>query len=258
MTTNVGRMPYLNSVLFYQAFPDSGPDVLRPMVPSAMASAARDGRVDAGPIPLLDALALEDTFEPLGGYCIATTVKARSILLFSTVPVEHLTGRTVGVTDETSTSGRLLRVLLSQRFQVQPSKYVGVDDPNEAALYIGNTALRLRGGIDGKPHVYDLGEEWHRWTGLPTVFALWIVRRDLPKGDKDRLAAAIQLGLDRGMDDLTEAQNGVAGLGMSGADVRAYLEGFSFTVGENEQRAIEGFTGQVKRLAQREELLHAG
>ena len=258
MTTNVGRMPYLNSALFYQAFPDSGPDALRPMVPTAMAGAAREGRVDAGPIPLLDALALDDTFEPLGGYCIATTVTARSILLFSTVPIEQLTGRTVGVTDETSTSGWLLRVLLSQRFQVRPSKYVGVDDPNDAVLYIGDTALRFRGGIDGRPHVYDLGEEWHRWTALPTVFALWIVRRDLPQGDKDRLAATIQSGLDQGLDKLPEARDGVPDLGMSGADVREYLEGFSFTVGDHERRAIKEFTGLVQGLARQEEALHAG
>ena len=157
MTTNVGRMPYLNSALFYQAFPDSGPDALRPMVPTAMAGAAREGRVDAGPIPLLDALALDDTFEPLGGYCIATTVKAQSILLFSTVPIEQLTGRTVGVTDETSeTRAGERNDNISPRNGVQAHPTMGVPvlrhlghraDADSTRSYHRDDAERPRAGI---------------------------------------------------------------------------------------------------------------
>ncbi|MDQ7082577.1 MAG: MqnA/MqnD/SBP family protein [Aquificota bacterium] len=35
---------------------------------------------------------------------------------------------------------------------------------------------------ESSPYAYDLGEEWNRLTGLPFVFALFLVRKDAPKG----------------------------------------------------------------------------
>lgn len=250
-------MPYLNSVLFYQA--THGTDLaLVPMVPTALAAAAAQGRIDAGPVPLLDALALRDRFEPLDGYCIATTQAARSILLFSSVPIDQLDGRTVGVTGETSTSARLLRLVLAHRYDAWPARYVGLEEPADAVLLIGDGALKARGGLPGRSHIYDLGSEWHALTGLPTVFALWVVRHDLPGADKAMLAEVLRRGLDRGIDGLPESSEGRSDLGMTGAEVREYLEGFSFRVGGPERHAIEKFARLVSLLPERKEATRAG
>jgi len=49
-------------------------------------------------------------------------------------------------------------------------------EPPVAMLAIGDEALRLR-----KHRLYpfqlDLGEAWFAWTGLPFVFALWVIQR---------------------------------------------------------------------------------
>ncbi len=41
---------------------------------------------------------------------------------------------------------------------------------------IGDRALRTARQLRGQTNIYDLGELWWRFTGLPFVFALWIVR----------------------------------------------------------------------------------
>jgi chorismate dehydratase len=46
-----------------------------------------------------------------------------------------------------------------------------------SALLIGDRALRMAGRLPKGVRIYDLGELWYRFTGLPFVFALWIVRR---------------------------------------------------------------------------------
>ena len=53
----------------------------------------------------------------------------------------------------------------------------GTDDPFgkvDAMLFIGDHALRTRATAE-YPHLFDLGSLWHRFTGLPFVFALWQV-----------------------------------------------------------------------------------
>ncbi len=257
MTTNVGRMPYLNSALFYQSM-DESRFALHPLVPTAMAAAARRGEIDAGPIPLLDALALDDRFESLGGFCIATRERAASILLFSAVPIEALTGKRIAVTGETSTSVRLLKVLMGHRFRVRPEAYVTLEDEADAMLLIGDPALRARHGVEGLPYRYDLGEEWSRWTGLPTVFALWIVRRDLPQAEKSALESSLRAGLDAGIDALGEAVAGRPDLAMSGDEVRGYIEEFSYELRAAERESIETFTRLLGELSLEEEAVHAG
>ena len=240
-STQVGLMPYLNSALFYLYMPQEGV-ALHPMVPTAMAKAAYDGLLDAGPIPLVDCFNLEEKFEPLGDFCIATTRQARSILLFSTVPVEELEGGSnVAVTDETSTSARLLRVLLRHRYGLREPRYVGLDEPHDALLLIGDGALKQRHGVSGYGYRYDLAEVWSDWTGLPTVFALWIVRRELAQEAKAALTEAIARGLEQGWDRMAEITAQHRDLGMSQEEVAEYLGGFSFTVGPAEREAIERF-----------------
>ncbi|WP_225859306.1 MqnA/MqnD/SBP family protein [Streptomyces albicerus] len=51
----------------------------------------------------------------------------------------------------------------------------------DAAVLTGGLALRYvvdRVARDGQ-HVYDLGALWKQWTGLPFVFGVWTVRRDV-------------------------------------------------------------------------------
>jgi chorismate dehydratase len=43
---------------------------------------------------------------------------------------------------------------------------------------IGDAALQAS-FIEQDFHIYDLGEIWYRWTGLPFVFALWLCRREM-------------------------------------------------------------------------------
>ena len=251
MTINVGRMPYLNSELFYLAM-NGGPFALHPLVPTAMARAAQEGLVDAGPIPLLDCIALEERFERLGGFCIATRERARSILLFSRLPIEALDGRAVGVTDETSTSARLLKVLLHHRFHVRPSRYGELMEESDAVLLIGDSALKARRGMDSRPYTYDLGQEWHRWTGLPFVFALWIVRRDMPEEGKVLLRKTLARSLEVGLADIEAAANRRPDLAMTPAEVREYLEGFDFTLGPGEEQAVKEFTRLLDLLPKEE------
>src|SRR5499433_1615620 len=153
MTMKVGRIPYLEYEPLYFDMARRG-IAMYAMVPSQLAAAAAAGAIDAGPVPLVDCFRLEDRFQPVSGFCLACAKRAGNIFLYAKQPIEQLTGARIGITDETSTSLRLLQVLLSLQYHVQPAAYVPLQDPYDAFLLIGNRALRQRGGARGYPYTY--------------------------------------------------------------------------------------------------------
>jgi len=243
----IGKIPYLNSALFYYGL-ETNPETLAnldfvPMVPSRMSEAAVGEQIDAAPVPLVTTFDVADNYEPLGDFCIATTSKAGSILFFSKKPIEKLDHATIGITHETSTSARLLKVLFAQLYRVTPHQYVSIREPNHGFLLIGDAALRNRHGCEGYPYVTDLGEVWHDRTGLPFVFAVWMVRKSLPREQKSYLKSVLTASFDEGwkhFDAVVKAK--MKELHMTRAEAREYLDGFHFQMGSAEHDGIAKFS----------------
>lgn len=248
----VAQLTYLNVAPFYWGCAEWNV-ALVPCVPSALGRLAAQGEIDAGPMSLVDWWAQADRFEPLGPYGLAAAAEAQSVLLFSARPLADLDGAVVGVTPETSTSVCLLRLLLEGRAGVVPREYRR-GAAGDAWLVIGDEALRQRARARA-PFVYDLGAEWRAWTGLPFTFARWVVRRDLPAAEKaalrGRIGAALAAGL-AALADLAAARAGAAGL--SAAEIARYLRGFTYELGEREERGQAEFHRQLAALAMRPEL----
>jgi len=244
MVLKIGKIPYLNSVLFYHNLEREGVEVeLLPLVPRQLSGAVVENRVDAGPVPLVTTWDIEDRYEPLGDFCIATIAKAYSILFFSKKPFEELRGARIGITGETSTSVRLLKVLLDGVYGVKSAEFVPLDWPrNDAFLLIGDEALLHRRGVDSYPYIADLGEVWNAWTGLPFVFARWVVRRDLDPAAKTALVEMLTASLESGwkqVDSIVAAHE--TDIAMSVDEMRAYLEALHLRMTADEHRAIERF-----------------
>src|SRR5262245_6335781 len=112
-------------------------------MPSALGAVMVRGELDAGLLPLADALALGDSVELLP-FGIATTGATGSVHVWSDCPLDQLDGATIGVTGETSTSVRILRLLLERRYRVTNVRWTTLDDGADAELLIGDEALRRR------------------------------------------------------------------------------------------------------------------
>ena len=244
MKIRVGRNPYLNSEPFYYELVRDDIELL-PLVPSATYAACERGEVDAAPLPLADYFRLQDRFNRLGQFCIATQEKAASVLLYSTRRIQDLDGATVGVTSETSTSRRLLQVLLTHRFEVKPAAYVSLDEPNDAFLIIGDEALRRRYGVPSYPYRYDLGQEWFRWTGMPFVFAVWVVKNELSHQKVVYLENVLYSCIDEGLEHMHVIAENRQDVRMSTKEIVDYYRGFRYWAGVSELKAIERFQGYL-------------
>ena len=212
-------------------------------VPRELGEQAAAGTAAAGPIPLVDFFRLEDRFERLGHFGIAVRGRAHSALLFSRLPIRQLEGTAIAVTDESSTTVRLLRLILEQRYRIAPKAYVQGQDPAaEALLLIGDEALRYRHTNTRYPYETDLAFEWWLWQHQPFVFAVWAIRKDVGVQVKREVESAIARALAGNLRQLSEISREYGpALGLSEVEVEAYLSNFMYRLGRDEEAGIAKF-----------------
>jgi predicted solute-binding protein len=244
----IGKLPYLNCVPFNENF-SAKPFKLVALIPSQMGRLAERKQIEAGPLSLMDFWRVEKDFEMLD-YCIAVKNIARSVTLYSDFPWEELNGKRIGITVETSTSIELLKVLLAHKYGVAArlERMHLIFQAQEAAdfdavLVIGDEALlRAKSGLAGFRFSFDLGREWHDWTKLPFVFAVWAIRRDAEPATKEALIAQLDSTVTSMPFTITDfAKWHGKRLDLTPAEVQVYLNGFVYRLGEKEKEAIEKF-----------------
>jgi chorismate dehydratase len=158
--------------------------------PSDLNRRLANGELDVAPGSSIELARHSREYGVLRGLCIGSAGPVESIIFVSRLPLRELAGRTVALPTASATSRCLLRILLEVRLGVEPV-WVDFDqrshDPLisdsgaagqvDAALFIGDVALRREGEPDEL--LFDLGQEWTEWTGLPFVYALWLVRGEV-------------------------------------------------------------------------------
>ena len=249
----IGKIPYLNSVPFYAHFEKRQYKIL-PVAPRRMGLLSDQGQIDAGPFSLMDYFRQEDSLE-LMGWCIATRDQVKSVMLFSKEGWAGLEGKTIGITDDTATSVRLLQVLLEKKHSVRARferMHSGVNDysPYDAVLLIGDESLRYnKSGLDGFELVFDLAKEWYDWQKLPFVFAVWGMKRSLRDEAKQELRELLAQSLEKSEGDFA-AVAGFHGerLGLTVPETQEYLSGFNYRLGDREREAMNRFADLVDGL----------
>ena len=71
---------------------------------------------------------------------------------------------------------------------------------NRARLIIGDQAIRFRQEHAGACRFWDLGEQWKKLTGLPFVYALWLIRPEVP--DAKSIAQRLRELRDKNLADI--------------------------------------------------------
>jgi chorismate dehydratase len=249
----VGKIPYLNSIPFYANFEKRRFRIL-PVVPRRMGVLNRKGQIDAGLFSLMDYYSQEDALEMLG-WGLASRDQVKSVMLFSKEGWRDLDGKTIGITDDTATSVRLLTVLLEKKYGVHAHferLHSVVNDLSayDAILLIGDEAMRKnKYGLNGFELVFDLAAEWYDWKKITFVFAVWAVKKSLDDGLKKELKEIIENSLEKSERDFV-AVAGLHGkrIGWTEQETGDYLEGFNFRLGEREREAMREFKWLVEEV----------
>lgn len=237
----IGAVTYLNSRPLVYSLDELAPwaEVVMDH-PSRLADGLAAGRFDVALIPSIEYLRTPGYVIACDA-CVACEGPVRSIKLYGRVPVNRI--RTLALDEGSRTSVAMTRILLKERYGLEPELErlpVGAtlsETSADAAMLIGDRGMvPVNGAFE---FVWDLGDEWCRWTGLPFVFAMWIAR---PRLD-GRVAEALGAARDEGVRHLDAiARREAPRLGIAESDCRSYLrDHLRFRLGDRERRGLETF-----------------
>lgn len=117
------------------------------------------------------------------GVCIASHGPVHSVFLAHAGEVSEI--EEIEVDPASLTSTNLLRCLLLEA-GLTPRLVAGTPlvqravTPRFAKFFIGDQAIRFRERSGAALRFWDLGAEWEKMTRLPFVYALWLIRPEVP------------------------------------------------------------------------------
>ncbi|HVA50878.1 MAG TPA: menaquinone biosynthesis protein [Pirellulales bacterium] len=252
----VGAVSYLNTKPLIYRLGELAPQIeLLLDLPSRLADGLAGGRFDVALIPSIEYFC-DPSYTIVSDACIACRGPVLSVKLFSRVPMREI--RSLALDEGSRTSAVLTRVLLKERFGLEPRiepLAIGAavaDTPTDAVLVIGDRAIQSQGGPFVE--VWDLGDEWCRWSGLPFVFAMWVARPGIDVGE---LETAFSSARDLGLANLeTIAAAEAAPLGLSRPQCVSYLrDNLHFYLGDRERRGLDLFRSLAQTLVERYSVL---
>ena len=235
----LGRIAYLNTEPFFASDDIRSAAVSLP--PRQMYDLAAAGSIDAAPLPSVALADHPDLFAQVGNFTIAAAGPVSSVLLRSRVPPSEFgPGTCIGVTSETATSLRLLKVLLYEYWGLGTGiNFDPLGPANDAQLVIGDQALSEQAAQF--PHMIDLGAAWYEFSGSPFVYALWLSGPGASESALSELSDYFSVNLARNGADIAEIAARRPGLGMTAEQIEAYLAKFSYRLGDRERSGLEHF-----------------
>ena len=181
----LGYIPYLNCIPCFHYLKEKGfHGKLVSGVPAELNLLLQQGKLDISPSSSFEYARNWKKYLLLPGHSISSFGRVKSVLFFSPVELSELAGQQIAITGESATSINLLRIILREFYGLDNVIDTVPDLPIEVlieqrkpALLIGDRALRLVSRAPQGMKVFDLGEIWYQQTGLPFVFALWMIHR---------------------------------------------------------------------------------
>ncbi|MDR3555123.1 MAG: menaquinone biosynthesis protein [Syntrophobacteraceae bacterium] len=263
----LGRINFLNVLPIYYAMEagiTANPFEIVAEDPARLNELCASGGLDMSPVSSIEYGRRADLYHVVPELSISSVGEVKSVLLLSRLPVEQLTGKKILTSSKSQTSVGLLKVLCKLRYGVEPRFETGSclecfseTGRPDACLAIGDEALRLAAsGLYG--HVLDLGTAWLEWTGLPFVFAIWVLRRDVVAQNNSQLPHAIEALLSSkrwGLANLGKVCEVAAATGlMPVREFEEYYRCLKYDFNEPERRALELFysclfqAGELERV----------
>ncbi len=245
----LGMVNFINTAPVYTPWQETGGHRAWEIVegtPTELNALLRQGLLDAGLISSYAYGLDHKKYLILPDLGISATGAVGSVLLFSRYPLDQLEGRVVGLTPQSATSINLLKIILEVFTGIRPRYrsgcYMELESGDAAAyLAIGDEALRRRSGA-ADFYTFDLAEIWLEHTGLPFVFAVCAVRREIMESLEEEireLGKTLAHCRNIGIKEIERiSKMAAARIPMNPDECLDYLKGIKFDLSQEKQKGL--------------------
>jgi chorismate dehydratase len=249
MSYKVSCVSYLNSKPFIYGLENSellktGLLELSLDIPSRCAQKLINKEVQIGLVPAATLNFLND-YSIISKFCIGALGAVNSVYLYSDVPLKDITE--IVLDYQSLTSVNLTRILskhywkLDVKFIQGEKDYISTIRGTKAGVVIGDRTFTLNGTFN---YVYDLSEEWMKFTSLPFVFAVWIATTKVNPQFLDAFESALSFGVSKveHVASMYEEQ-------YAPYDVKKYLTKYiDYTFDNSKEKALHLYLDFLKHL----------
>ena len=245
-----GAVSYLNTKPLICGLRErlSGIGELSLNLPSRLAQDLAAERLDVALIPSIEYFRGND-YSIVSDAAIACRGPVWSVRLLSRVPTSQI--KRLALDEGSRTSAAMVRILLSEMHGLNPQTIpLAIDQTPEAVdadavLLIGDRAMHPERSL--YKEIWDLGDHWCRWTGLPFVFAMWVARAGV---DTSGLAEILEASRDAGLQSLDSiASTEAATHGLTNEDLHRYFtDNLHFRLGPGERAGLAAFEQKATAL----------
>ncbi|MNK03390.1 Chorismate dehydratase [compost metagenome] len=206
-------------------------------IPSECAKKLIENQVDIGLIPVA-AIPFVRNAQIISSFCIGSIGAVNSVFIFSDVPVQEI--KSVKLDSQSRTSNNLAKVLLKNHFKVEVEFTTDQSAKTDAIVLIGD---RTFGRKEDFNYVYDMGEEWMKFTGLPFMYAAWVANKPIPEAFLKEFDIALAKGIANIPTVITQLP------AIDGIDISDYLlHKLNFELTEEKLQAKDIFLKLISQL----------
>ncbi|MEA2074735.1 MAG: menaquinone biosynthesis protein [Euryarchaeota archaeon] len=240
MKIRIGKFGLLNNYLPYYRLERNGVRVIEAL-PKQLAEMFETGEIDFAPVPSFYYLQNKDKLRSYN-FCVAAKHSVLSVIVISKEKMLAGNDGSIAVTNQTTTSVNLLKIILRERGL--KNEVVRVDESRGSellkqcthALVIGDEAIKARMAYRV---VMDLGEEWRELTGYPMVFGISTARKEQDLSEVNRTVMdSVEWGEENIDEIVTEAKRK---FGMPVEFLEVYFKTLTYRMGAAEKRGLELF-----------------
>lgn len=223
--------------------------------PSLLNRAIREGGVDVSPCSSIEYARNSDNYFIIPGISISSKVLVKSVCVFSNYDISYLGNKNIFLTSESGSSVVLLKIIFKKFYQIKVNFTIDESDA-DAYLYIGDKALFEYYKKRFK-YIYDLGEQWHNFTGLPFVYALWLVTKEaaIMKRDETKEFKKLLLKIkEDSKQNLSSLIDRYYFKGLTSYQIIDYWETIDYSLAESHIAGLKEFyrlaydIGEIKRV----------
>ena len=157
-----------------------------------------EGIVNSALITTLDYAKGKGSWKLIPDICVAAKGPFKTVNLFFNKEIRDL--KTVAVNSIDTTATALLKIIMQEKYEIAP-EFISIDgqlsdklNQADAALLSGNEAYNLQ---QSNKIFIDLGDEWFDLTGLPFVYAVWVVHEmDFKQSMVDKIKSIVDNNLN--------------------------------------------------------------